>query len=81
MAPIERKGTLADVSAHLRNVVLALVLSGCGFSGALYLPEEPQAAPEEQSSPPPPLAPKQPRPAPEQPPLPGGGDPPEGPPA
>jgi len=70
MAPIDRKGTLADVLAHLRNVALALVLSGCGFSGALYLPEEPPPAPEE------------PRPAAEEPPAPGSaGDPPEGPPA
>ncbi len=69
MAPIERKGTLAGVSAHLRNVVLALVLSGCGFSGALYLPEEPPPASEEQ------------RPAPEEPPPHSGGDQPEGPPA
>ena len=30
---------------------LALVLSGCGFSGSLYLPEEPPPAPEEQSAP------------------------------
>ncbi|MCY4156206.1 MAG: lipoprotein [Gammaproteobacteria bacterium] len=69
MAPIDRKGTLADVLAHLRNVVLALVLSGCGFSGALYLPEEPPPAPEEQ------------RPASEERPPHSAGDQPGGPPA
>ena len=76
MAPIDRKGTLADVLAHLRNVVLALVLSGCGFSGALYLPEEPPPASEEQRpAPPEPLAPE------EQPPPHSAGDQPGGPPA
>ena len=30
---------------------LALILSGCGFSGPLSLPEEPPPAAEEQSAP------------------------------
>ena len=50
------KGTLAGVLAHLRNLPpvrtgfspqafaaclgLVLILASCGFSGALYLPEE-----------------------------------------
>lgn len=41
MASTSRKGTLAGVLAQLRIVILVLTLSGCGFSGALYLPDEP----------------------------------------
>ncbi|WP_446831193.1 LPS translocon maturation chaperone LptM [Candidatus Foliamicus sp.] len=37
--------------AHLRTLIAALFLSGCGFSGALYLPEEPPPAPAEQPAP------------------------------
>ena len=43
--------SLPGVLAAVHCVVLALFLSGCGFSGALYLPEEPPPAPEEQSAP------------------------------
>ena len=32
-------------------LLLALALSGCGFSGALYLPEESPPAPQEQPVP------------------------------
>ena len=46
-----RKGTLAGVSAHLCTLILALFLSGCGFSGALYLPEEAPAAARETPAP------------------------------
>ena len=35
----------------MHSAALALILSGCGFSGSLYLPEELPPAPEEQSAP------------------------------
>ncbi|MCY3941802.1 MAG: lipoprotein [Gammaproteobacteria bacterium] len=35
----------------LATFLLALALSGCGFSGALYIPEETPPAPQEQPVP------------------------------
>ena len=37
--------------AACATVLLALALSGCGFSGALYLPEETPPAPAEKTTP------------------------------
>ena len=43
--------SIPGVLAAVHCVVPALILSGCGFSGSLYLPEEPPPDPEEQSAP------------------------------
>jgi len=37
--------------AACATILLVLALSGCGFSGALYLPEETPPAPQEQPVP------------------------------
>ena len=43
--------SIPGVLAAVHCAVLALFLSGCGFSGSLYLPEESPPDPEEQSAP------------------------------